>query len=77
MTIEEVKERIRVDEHGGEKIVSNVRLIMGIIFTVSTTGVAVIRSLGGAEWIPWRAHIVTSLLLFYSIFLFIYVRKKE
>ena len=77
MTIEEVNERIRIDEHGGEKIVSNVRLIMGIIFTVSTTGVAVIRYLGGGEWIPWRAHIVTSLLLFYSIYLFIFVRKKE
>ncbi|MCL2230299.1 MAG: methyl-accepting chemotaxis protein [Treponema sp.] len=77
MTIEEVNERIRIDEHGGEKLVSNVRLIMGIIFTVSTTGVAVIRSLGGAEWIPWRAHIVTSLLLFYSIYIFIYVRKKD
>ena len=77
MTIEEVNERIRIDEHGGEKLVSNVRLIMGIIFTVSTTGVAVIRYLGGGEWIPWRAHIVTNLLLFYSIYLFFYVRKKE
>ncbi|MCL2800654.1 MAG: methyl-accepting chemotaxis protein [Treponema sp.] len=75
MTINEIKERIRIDEHGGEKVISNVRLLMGIIFTVSTSGVAVIRYLGGDEWIPWRAHIVTSVLLFYSIYLFIYVRR--
>jgi len=77
MTVNEVNERLKVDEHGGEKLISNVRLIMGIIFTASTTGVAVIRSMGGAEWIPWRAHIITAILLFYSIYLFFYVRKKE
>ncbi|MCL2277192.1 MAG: methyl-accepting chemotaxis protein [Treponema sp.] len=77
MTIEEVKERIRIDEHGGEKLVSNIRLIMGVIFTASTSGVAIIRSLGGADWIPWRAHVVTSLLLFYAIYLFYYVRKAK
>ena len=77
MTIEQINERLRIDEHGGEKLISNVRLIMGIIFTLSTSGVAVIRSLGGAEWIPARAHVVTSLLLFYSIYLFVFVRKKD
>jgi len=77
MTVDQINERIRIDEHGGEKLISNVRLLMGIIFTVSTSGVAVIRSLGGADWIPARAHIVTSLLLFYSIYLFFYVRKKD
>jgi len=76
MTIEEINERISIDEHGGEKIISNIRLIMGIIFTASTSGVAIIRSLGGADWIPWRAHIVTGLLLLYAIYMFIYVRKK-
>jgi len=77
MTISEINERIRIDEHGGEKLVSNVRLIMGGIFTVSTTGVAVIRVLQGGEWIPWRAHIITGILLLYSIYMFVYVRKAE
>jgi len=77
MTINEINERFRVDEHGGEKLISNVRLIMGAIFVLSTTGVAVIRYMQGDPWIPWRAHIVTSLLLFYSIYLFVYVRKKD
>ena len=77
MTIDEMNERIRIDEHGGEKLISNVRLIMGCIFTVSTTGVAVIRVLQGEPWIPWRAHIVTSILLVYSIYLFVYVRRTE
>jgi len=77
MTVNEINERIKNDEHGGEKLISNVRLLMGIIFTVSTTGVAVIRVIGGSPWIPWRAHIITALLLFYSIYLFRYVRRKE
>jgi len=77
MTISEINERVRADEHGGEKLISNVRLIMGCIFTVSTTGVAVIRAMQGGEWIPWRAHIITGILLVYSIYLFVYVRKAE
>ena len=76
MTATDINERIRIDEHGGEKLINNVRLIMGIIFTVSTTGIAIVRVMQGEEWIPWRAHIVTGLLLVYSIYLFIYVRKK-
>ena len=77
MEMTQVNERIRIDEHGGEKLISNVRLIMGIIFTVSTTGVAIIRYMQGAPWIPWRAHIITGILLVYSIYLFLYVRKTE
>jgi methyl-accepting chemotaxis protein len=77
MTINEINERLRIDEHGGEKIVSNVRLMMAVIFTLSTTGVAIIRYMGGGEWLPWRAHIVTNGLLFYSIFLSVYVRKTD
>ena len=77
MTNDNICERLNADERGGEKLISNVRLIMGVIFTASTTGVAVIRYLQGGEWIPWRAHAVTLALLLYSIFLFLYVRKRE
>ena len=77
MTISKIDDLIRADEHGGEKLISNVRLIMGIIFTVSTSGVAVIRYLQDGEWIPWRSHIVTLILLLYSLFLFFYVRKRK
>ncbi|MCL2231739.1 MAG: methyl-accepting chemotaxis protein [Treponema sp.] len=77
MDINEINERIKIDEHGGEKLISNVRLIMGIIFMVSTTGVAIIRFMQGDAWIPWRAHISTGILLVYSIYLFNYVRRTE
>jgi len=77
MTINKMDNFIKADEHGGEKLISNVRLIMAVIFTVSTTGVAMVRYLQGGEWIPWRAHIITGILLLYSLFLFFYVRKKE
>jgi len=75
MTAGEINERITADEHGGEKLISNVRLIMGIIFVVSTTGVAVIRFLQGEPWIPWRAHISTAALLGYSVWVFVHVRR--
>ncbi|MCL2381814.1 MAG: methyl-accepting chemotaxis protein [Treponema sp.] len=77
MASSDVNERIRIDEHGGEKIISNVRLIMSVIFTVSTTGVAVIMAAQGGEWIPLRAHITTALLLAYAVFLFVYVRRAQ
>jgi len=78
MTISEIiKERIRADEHGGEKIISTVRLIMASIFVISTTGVAVIRVLQGGAWIPWRSHIATASLLLYAIFIFVFVRKEK
>jgi hypothetical protein len=77
MDLTDINERIRVDEHSGEKIISNVRLIMGIVLTLSTTGVAIIRYLQGDPWIPWRAHVISGIMLFYSICLFIYVRKAK
>jgi len=75
MTAAEISERIRADEHGGERLISNVRLIMAAIFAASTTGVAVIRFAQGDPWIPWRAHIATGAMLAYSICLFAYVRR--
>jgi len=77
MTESEVNGRIMADEHGGEKLIGNVRLIMGVIFVVSTTGVALIRHAQGEPWIPWRAHISTAALLAYSVYLFVYVRRVE
>ncbi|MDR0512423.1 MAG: hypothetical protein LBG93_04910, partial [Treponema sp.] len=77
MEIREVNEQLKVDEQGGEKIISNVRLLMAIIFVMSTTGVAVMVYLGGGAWIPWRAHIAVGLLLAYAVCVFFYVRKAE
>jgi len=77
MTIDEFNSRVRADEHVGEKLISNIRLILGIIFTLSTSGVAALMHFQGGEWIPWRAHAVTSMLLLYSVFLFFYVRKQK
>jgi methyl-accepting chemotaxis protein len=77
MDVTAINERIRLEEHSGEKTISNVRLIMGIIFTLSTTGVAIIRYMQGDPWLPWRAHISTGILLAYAICLFIYVRNAK
>ncbi|MDR1837106.1 MAG: methyl-accepting chemotaxis protein [Treponema sp.] len=77
MTTSEIREKINRDEFEGEKLISNVRLLLALIYTVSTTGIAVIRNLQGSGFIPWRSHIMTGIFLLYTIFLFIYVRKKE
>ena len=77
MTAGEIQKKINHDEHDGEKIISIVRLVLALIYTVSTTGIAVIRSVQGSGIIPWRSHVVTGLFLLYSVFLFVYVRNKE
>ncbi|MDR2543433.1 MAG: methyl-accepting chemotaxis protein [Treponema sp.] len=73
----EMQKRILADEHKGEKLISNVRLVMALIYTVSTSAVAVIKFLEGSGNIPMRSHVWTTIFLLYAVFLFIYVRKKE
>ncbi|MCL2205568.1 MAG: methyl-accepting chemotaxis protein [Treponema sp.] len=75
METPENNERLKTDEHGGEKIISNVRLIMATIFLLGTSGVAVLVYLRGGAWIPWRSHIAVGFLMIYALFTFFYVRK--
>jgi methyl-accepting chemotaxis protein len=77
MIASKIQERILADEHKGEKLISNVRFVMSLIYIVSTGAVDIIKYLEGSPTIPMRSHIWTSIFLAYSIFLFIYVRKKE
>ena len=72
-----IQEKIRIDEQQGEKLISNVRLVMAIIYIVSTAAVAVIKHLEGSGTIPMRSHVLTSIFVLYAVFLFFYVRKKE
>ena len=77
MTASEIQDRISVDEHKGEVLISNVRFAMALIYIVSTTAVAIIRYREGDGAIPVRAHVWTSIFLLYSLFIFFYVRKKD
>ena len=77
MTGIEIREKINNEEHKGERLISNIRLVLALIYTVSTTGIAVIRSVQGSGSIPSRSHFVTGIFLAYSVFIFLYVRKKE
>ena len=77
MTISEIQERISADEHKGEILISNVRIVMALIYILSTTAVAIIRFREGEGIIPARAHVWTSIFMVYSAFLFFYVRKKD
>ena len=77
MTNSEINLKINRHEHNGEKLISNVRLLLALIYTVSTSGVAVIRSMQGSGFIPWRSHVITAIFLLYTVFIFIYIRKKE
>jgi len=74
---DKIYERIRMDEQDGEKLISNIRAVLALIYTVSTIGIAVIRSRQGLGDIPFRSHLVTIIFLLYSVFLFIYVRRKK
>ena len=77
MAASDIKKRLTIDEHGGEKIISNIRLALGFIYVGSIPVVSIIRHFDGYAFIPWYAHICTSLFFLYSVFLFFLVRKKE
>jgi len=77
MTIDEVNARIRSYELGGEKLISNIRLVLAAIYIISMFGVSIIRNAGGYAHIPGRSYIFTGVFLAYSVFMFFYVRGRE
>ena len=77
MTISEIQERIKTHEHSGEKLISNIRLVLAIIYVSSIPLISIIRYFEGHGHIPFRAHIATGTFLLYSIFIFFYVRRKD
>ena len=76
MTTSDIRKRLTIDEHDGEKIISNVRVALALIYVGSIPFVSIVRYFEGYGFVPWYAHIFTSLFFLYSVFLFFYVRKK-
>jgi methyl-accepting chemotaxis protein len=72
-----IMEKITRDEAEGEKVISKFRLALGIIYAVSVPVIAFIVYMDGGKFLPARAYIFNNLFLFYSIFLFILLRKRE
>ena len=70
-------ERIKLEEHHGEKLISNIRLILAFIYITTTPVLSIIRNMEGYGFLPWRAHIWNNVFFVYSVFLFIYIRKKD
>jgi len=70
-------DKIKAEEHKGEKLISNVRLILAFIYIISVPVISIVRNLEGYGYLPWRAHIWNNVFFIYSVFLFIYVRKKD
>jgi methyl-accepting chemotaxis protein len=77
MTTSEIEGKIRRDEYEGEKIINIFRLVLAFIYVVSLAAISFIRNSEGYGYVPWRAHIGTSLFFLYAIFTFFYVRKNE
>jgi len=77
MTGSKIQERLKADEQGGEKLISNIRFTLGLIYVISVPVVSLLGYLEGQDFIPWRSNIGPVTFFLYSLFLFIYVRKKE
>ena len=75
MTADKIKERIRTDEHEGEKLISNVRLLLAFIFAMSVPVISVMRGAQGYSYLPFRAFIWSSVFFLYSLFIYFYIRK--
>ncbi|MDR2964824.1 MAG: methyl-accepting chemotaxis protein [Treponema sp.] len=70
-----IHEKFSIDEHEGEKLICIIRLALAVIYITSMPIVSIFRYMEGYEHIPMRAHIMTSIFLLYSVYLFYYVRK--
>ena len=77
MTNSEIREKISCDEYKGEKLINNFRLALAFIYFISLPVVSFIRYAEGYGYIPWRAHICTTIFLLYAVSVFIYLRKKN
>jgi hypothetical protein len=75
--ISKINERIQSDEHQGEKLISNARFVLALIYIISVPVVSILRKLSGDDFFPWHSNIGPSTFFVYALFLFIYVRKKE
>jgi methyl-accepting chemotaxis protein len=77
MTTAEIKEKINHDEYKGEKITNIFRFTLAFIYVIGLPVISIVRNTEGYGYMPWRAHIFTSIFLLYSVFIFFYLRKKE
>jgi methyl-accepting chemotaxis protein len=77
MTVDDIKEKINHDEYKGEKIINIFRFTLASIYVIGLPVISIVRNMEGYEYIPWRAHISTSIFFLYSVILFFYLRKKE
>jgi methyl-accepting chemotaxis protein len=78
MTENRISERRTMqDEQSGERLISNIRLVIGIIVTITTAGVTVVAHTQTGEWVPLRSHFATLIFLAYSVLLFYYVRRYD
>jgi len=77
MTSKETNEKIRRDEYDGEKLINKFRFILALIFILSIIVVSFLRRLSGLEHFPLRAYTFTSGFLFYSIFLYFYIKRRN
>jgi len=73
----EINDRLRIDEHGGEKIISNIRLVLSLIFVIAVPVVSILRYVEGDGFFPGRSNIGPVTFFLYSVFLFFYIRKTK
>jgi methyl-accepting chemotaxis protein len=72
-----MEERISRDERDGEVVINYFRFSVAIIYMIGMAVISLVRKMEGFEYIPWRAHVGTSVFVVYSVVLFFYLRKKE
>ena len=77
MTTQEIKERIVTSEYEGEKLINKFRFVFGLIYVISVPAVSILRGLEGYGYFPWYSYICSNILLWYSVFLFYYIKKKD
>ncbi|MDR1838650.1 MAG: methyl-accepting chemotaxis protein [Treponema sp.] len=76
MTTSEIIKKIKIDEFEGEKLISRLRLILALIYSLSVPAVSIMREAQGFGYFPPRAYIFSNVFLLFSFFILFYLRKK-
>jgi methyl-accepting chemotaxis protein len=77
MTTQEIKEKIRHDERDGEVIISRFRFCLAAIYVIGMPAISFVRESLGYGHIPLRAHVFPTAFFLYSLFLMVYLRKRN
>ncbi|GMO49595.1 MAG: hypothetical protein Pg6C_12350 [Treponemataceae bacterium] len=77
MTSNELKQRIRHDEHEGEVLINMFRIALAVIFILGLAVISLTHNSQKYGHVPFRAYVFPSVFLLFSLILLFYLRNAK